>query len=284
MVESLITISVVGLAAGIFFSMPVIGPISILIVSHALKGHVRYCFGAALGASIVDLTVCFLAVNGVARLFGLYANCIPYVLLAASAVIFIVGIKIMRTRFNIEGMGRAEPEQKQNGKIRGRSAFLKALLLNASNPLLFFGWLTASFLALSLVASWGLPVGGLDTMVVHSVGEVNRYAATHSSGKNIISLVQPSNTYALKASSGSKSPTAPKPYSRHFQLLFSVCYAFCVAFGTNVWFWSFSYFLVRNRLRLRMDLISRMIQGLGIFLCGFSLYILGRGIGMIIHV
>jgi threonine/homoserine/homoserine lactone efflux protein len=283
MVASLVTISIVGLAAGIFFSMPVIGPVSILIVSHALKGHVRYCFGAALGASMVDLTVCFLAVNGVARLFGLYVGAIPYVLLAASAVIFFLGIKIMRTRFNIEGMDRAGPEQKQNGKVRGRSAFLKALLLNASNPLLFFGWLTASFLTLSLVASWGFPLGGLDTMVVHSVGEVKKYAATHPSGKNLISLVNPTDTFAAKASSDNKSATGTTSYTRHFQLLFSICYAFCVAFGTNVWFWSFSYFLVQNRLRLRIGLISRIIQTLGMFLCGFSLYILGRGITMILH-
>ncbi len=279
MVVSLVTISIVGLAAGILFSMPVIGPVSILVVSHALKGHLRYCFGAALGASIVDLTVCFLAVNGVARLFGLYVGAIPYVLLAASAVIFFLGIKIMRTRFNIDGMSGAEPEQKPAGKIRGRNAFLKGLFLNASNPLLFFGWLTASFLVLSLVASWGLSVGGLDTMVVHSVGEVKQYAATHSSGGAIISLVKP----AVAASSGGELGTRPKPYSRSFQLVFCVCYAVCVAFGTNVWFWSFSYFLVRNRLRLRIGLISRIIQTLGIFLCGFSLYILGRGIGMLLH-
>ncbi|MDD5673459.1 MAG: LysE family transporter [Chitinivibrionales bacterium] len=283
MIASLVTISIVGLAAGIFFSMPAVGPISILIVSHALKGQWRYCIRTALGASVVDLIVCFLAVNGVSRLFGLYIGFIPYILVAASVVIFIIGLRIMRTRFNIEGMGQGADSQEQSRKFRGKGAFLKALLLNASNPLLFFGWLTASFLALSLVSSWGFSVGGLDNMLGNNVGAVKTFAATHASGKDILPLVKTPDDFVAPTPSGPKSRPAPLPYPRHFQLFFSVCYAFCVALGTNVWFWSFSYFLVRNRLRLRLSLISRMIQGLGLFLCGFSLYILGRGIAMIAH-
>ena len=51
MLESILTISIAGLLAGFIFSMPIAGPISILITSNALKGRLRYCNLVNLGAS-----------------------------------------------------------------------------------------------------------------------------------------------------------------------------------------------------------------------------------------
>ena len=78
MSESLITISITGLIAGFVFSMPIAGPISILITSNALKGRLKYCYYVTMGASLADLVYVFIAVFGLTRFFSLYKPAIPY--------------------------------------------------------------------------------------------------------------------------------------------------------------------------------------------------------------
>jgi len=53
---------------------------------------------------------------------------------------------------------------------------------------------------------------------------------------------------------------------------------FFVAIGSIIWFFLFSYFLVRNRKKLRVDIISNVIHGLGMFLCGFALFLVWRSL------
>ena len=64
MTESIITISVAGLMAGIIFSMPIAGPISILITTNAIKGKASYCNRVNLGAAFGTFTYVFFAVYG----------------------------------------------------------------------------------------------------------------------------------------------------------------------------------------------------------------------------
>ena len=79
MSESLITISVAGLIAGFIFSMPIAGPISILVTSNALKGKLKYCNLLTIGASLADLFYVFIAVYGLTRFFSVYKPVIPYI-------------------------------------------------------------------------------------------------------------------------------------------------------------------------------------------------------------
>jgi threonine/homoserine/homoserine lactone efflux protein len=72
MIESIITISVAGLLAGFIFSMPIAGPISILITSNALKGRLRNSILVSIGASIADFTYVFIAVFSLTKLYSFY--------------------------------------------------------------------------------------------------------------------------------------------------------------------------------------------------------------------
>ena len=72
MTESLIVIICLGLFAGFFFSVPIAGPISILITSNALKGETRYCLRLALGGAIVEMIYVFIAVFGLTSIYNLY--------------------------------------------------------------------------------------------------------------------------------------------------------------------------------------------------------------------
>jgi threonine/homoserine/homoserine lactone efflux protein len=279
MLESLITISCVGCAVGFVFSMPIAGPVSILITSHGLRGELRYCLTAALGASIIDLLVCFVAVHGATKVLGLYAAVIPYALLAGAGFLFIVGLRIVKARFDLNHLDVKQTGIMRFWKLQEKNGFWTGLLLNVSNPSLFFGWLTSSFVILSFVSSMGLNVGGLDHMLVDNVASVNKYASHNPGSSGVIpSIAAPKLPLAPldgeKADQGNPSGL--------FQMLFSFCYAFFVAAGTIVWFFLFSYLLVRNRKKLRVDIITNVIHGLGMFLCGFALFLVWRALDIFI--
>jgi threonine/homoserine/homoserine lactone efflux protein len=283
MVESIITISAVGLAVGIIFSMPIAGPVSILITSHGLRGQLRYCFTAALGASIVDFIVCFIAVHGFTRLLGLFADGIPYILFAGSIFLFIVGWKIVKARFDFDNMDVKQTGLRRILKKQDKSGFWTGLLLNASNPSLFIGWLTSSFIVMSFVASLGLNVGGLDQMIDHNVGAINTIAKDQTAPKEIIHSIKPPKTFITPLNNIAARPVDHEKPSGVYGLLFSLAYAFCVGVGTILWFIPFSYILVRNRNKIRIDLISKVIHGLGILLCVFALYLLARVMFLFTH-
>ena len=95
MISPFITIALIGLLAGFIFSMPIAGPISILITSNALSGRLRFCILAALGASFADFVYVFLGVLGLTETYHLYRPYIPYALILGSFFIIAIEIKIL---------------------------------------------------------------------------------------------------------------------------------------------------------------------------------------------
>src|SRR5674476_134409 len=102
MTESIITMSIAGLLAGFIFSMPIAGPISILITTNALKGRLRYCNLVNIGASFDDFVYVFIAVFGLTKLYSLYKPVIPYIFSFGSLLLIYLGYKIYRTKIDIE--------------------------------------------------------------------------------------------------------------------------------------------------------------------------------------
>jgi len=175
------------------FSMPIAGPVSILITSHGLRGELRYCFTAALGAAIVDVLVCFFAVHGAAKLLGLYAVVIPYALLVGAGFLFIVGLRIVKARFDFAHMDVKKTGVMRFFRAAGKKRVLDRTGFERLQPSLLFGWLTSSFIIMSFVSSMGLHVGGLDHMLVENVASVNKFASHNAGGSDIIpSITTPS--------------------------------------------------------------------------------------------
>ena len=280
MIESLITISLVGLGVGIVFSMPIAGPVSVLITSHGLKGQLRYCVTAALGAAIVDWVVCFIAVHGFTRVFGFIVDFIPYILFGGSIILFIIGLKIVKARFDLEHLDIKQTGLRRFIKVKEKGGFWTGFFLNASNPSIFFGWLTSSAVVMSFVASFGLNVGGIDHVIGNNVVIVNSFASNHSMTKEMMKPPRVPRIVNADASRSLKRQESEGKYSSIFQWLFSLSYAFFVAVGTVVWFCVLAYFLVRNRKKLKIGLITRMVHGLGIFLCVFAIYLMGSVMGL----
>jgi threonine/homoserine/homoserine lactone efflux protein len=268
MIESIITISVAGFLAGFIFSMPIAGPISVLITSNALKGRLRYCFLVSIGAFVADFVYVFIAVFGVTKLYSYYKPVIPLIFAFGALFFFYLGNKIIRTKIDIEHL---EDKSHLTEKIqkRGSGGFLTGFLINFLNPTLFIGVLTSSFFVISLIASLGLHTGGLAGRMGQSVKEINKIEGISIDTSAVISVQQYDNFQKLKIKDHPPDQTI---YPKSFHLIISTCYAFFLSSGSIFWFYLLTIMLVRFRKRINVRIISGFIKSLGTVLCLFGLF------------
>ena len=269
MSESLLTISIVGLLAGFIFSMPIAGPISILITSNALKGRLRYCNLATIGASFADFIYVFIAVFGLTNLYSWYKPVIPYVLLIGAVFLVTVGIKIFKTKVDLENI---DDKSQLSGKIKkGRGGFWTGFMLNFLNPTLFLGWITSSFFVLSLVTSLGFNTGGLDKNIGDNFKEINKIE-----GKNIQSKPEAPSYLkfdSVKLVNHNATEEEVAHFPKYFPLLLSFFYALFLSVGSIIWFYYLAMLLSKFRHRINILIVNRIIQALGIVLCLFGVFL-----------
>ena len=249
--------------------MPIAGPISILITSNALKGRKAYCKLATIGASFADFVYVFAAVFGLTKFYSLYKPVIPYILLVGTLFLFYLGYKISKTKIDLEHM---EDKHQLSEKIKGAhwSGFWTGFMLNFLNPTLFLGWLSSSFMVISLVSSLGFNTGGLDKSVYRNFIKINNTVADSTRKNNAISYVQP-DTAQLKKDE--KPSSEKKPLPEYFPLLLSASYAFFLSIGSIIWFFYLTHLLVKYRHRIKINVVTRIIRLLGLVLCLFGLFL-----------
>jgi threonine/homoserine/homoserine lactone efflux protein len=257
--ESLAVISVAGFLAGIMFSMPVWGPVSIFIATNGLQGRWRYCVAAAAGSGTVDVLVCFIAVLGFVKLLGVVAHILPYLFLAGAVVLFALGVRIIKTKIDLEGSGPDKSKVLDRVKARKTGGFLAGLLINGSNPSIIFGWLTASFIVISFVAFLGFNVNGLDRTLGNNVAFLKGLTAHHHAAA------------AVQAAAALKGETARPVYA-------GIAYSVSVGAGTVAWFSFFSYLLSQWRARFPLGALRKTLQGLGALMCALAVFFAVRSV------
>lgn len=267
MFESILTISIAGLLAGFIFSMPIAGPISILITTNALKGRFRYCSLVSLGASIADFIYVFVAVYGLTRLYSLYMPLIPYIFTVGSFFFFYLAYKIIKTKIDIEHL---EDKSHLAEKIesRDKGAFYTGFMINFLNPTLFIGVLTSSFFVISLVSSMGFHTGGLDVRLDKNVKEISSIEGVKIDNPRALSIDKFEN---IKIGRKEHQPDQTV-YPASFHLVISIFYALFLSLGSVLWFILMSYLFVRFRLRINLTVISVFVKSLGVVLGLFGLY------------
>jgi threonine/homoserine/homoserine lactone efflux protein len=265
--SSIITLSLVGLLVGFVFSMPIAGPISILVTSNALKGRVRYCRLAAVGSSLADFIYVFCAVFGMTRFYSLLRPAIPYVLLVGMVFLFYLGYKISHTTIDLEHIN---DNSKQPDASKQKNGFLTGFLLNFLNPTLFFSWLTSSFIIISLASSLGLSTGGLEQSVDKSFNTINTKGADDSLRKKALSFLHLDTARLAGPDAHGPQPLGP---SRYFSLLSSLMYAFSLSVGGLLWFFYLAHLLAKNRHRVNIRTINILISSLGWALYLFALFL-----------
>jgi threonine/homoserine/homoserine lactone efflux protein len=267
-IESIMTMSIGGLLAGFILSMPVAGPISVIITSNAFNGRLRYCNLVNLGASIADFTYVFIAVFGLTKLYSVYQPLIPYILLLGSVLLFYLGYKIYRTKIDIEHL-EDKSHLLEKIKIREKGAFYTGFMINFLNPTLFFGWLTSSLLVITLISSMGFYTGGLAKEIGESVNKISNIEGRQVSKTEGAVMGRFDNIQALNKKDKKEELIV---FPEHFHLVISLCYAFFVAVGSICWFLVLTFFIVTHRKKINIKLVSVFIKSSGIFLSLFGIY------------
>jgi arginine exporter protein ArgO len=277
MFESIFTICITGLVAGFIFAMPIAGPISILITSNALKGRLGYCFRVSLGASIADFTFVFIAVFGVTKLYSYYAPVVPYMFAAGFIFFLFLGNKIFRTKIDIEHL---EDKAHHVGKIgvMKKGGFYTGLMTSFLNPTLFLGSLTSSFFVITLIASLGFHTGGLARKLDQNVKEITKIEGVIIENQKPPSLEQFDEIHMPKRQNHEAEPTSFPP---EFHFAISLCYAFCLAAGSIIWFYLLSYLIAKFRFRINIKIISGIIKGLGIVMVLIGFYFGYKAVSLI---
>ena len=270
MTESLVTISVIGLFAGFIFSMPIAGPISILVTSNALKGRIRYCNFLAIGSAVSDFLYVILGVYGITHLITDYKNVVPYILGAGSLFILFVGIRIFRTKFDTEHLDEESILSEKH--IKGhRGAFYTGFMVNLLNPTLFFGWMASSFIVLSFAASLGFNTGGLDTMIDQDLVQIEKSDDNLIEKREIPSYLQFDTLNILKKENR-KLTAKPVRQPKNYKLLVSLLYSVFLSAGSIFWFLLLTIVLAKLRKKININILNFIIRGMGIVLCIMAVY------------
>jgi threonine/homoserine/homoserine lactone efflux protein len=270
MSEALITIILSGLIAGFVFSMPIAGPVSILVTSNALKGNLSYCNRLTVGASFADFFYVFIAVFGLTKYYHLYKPAIPYVMIAGAVFIFFTGYKIFRTKIDKQQFDGTVP---LHGKIlsRERGGFYTGFFVNFLNPTLFFGWLTTSFIVISIVSSLGFDTGGLDLMIDNSINELNNTSGHVIQKPDLPSYLKFDTLQILKKEQS--TVILEKHQFRNYPMIVSVCFSAALSFGSILWFFFLAFFIYRYHEKISLQVLNFLIRSLGVILCIVALFI-----------
>ena len=259
MFEDFITVAITGLLAGFLFSMPIAGPISIIITSNALKGKLRFCERTALGAVIVEFFYVLIAIYGITSLYPYYKPAIPYLLIFGSLITLRIGYKIARTHLKLDNLS----DNIITDKMANRGGMRTGIFLNLSNPSLFLGWLISSFMIFSFMASVGLQTGGLETLLNENVDAVSKIAGPE---------FKSAPGFSPEIENSEVAENTPS------LILLSITYALTVALGGLIWLSLFARILVKYRDKLNIKFLEKVIQSLGVTLFLLGLYLGYRGI------
>jgi threonine/homoserine/homoserine lactone efflux protein len=278
MIESILTMAIAGFLTGFIFSMPIAGPISIMITSNALKGRYRYCNLFNIGASIADLIYVFIAVFGLTRLYTYYKPLIPYIFLFGAVLLLFLAYKIFNTKFDIEHLeDKVHISEKLAKKEKG--AFYTGFMINFLNPTLFVGWVTSSLLVISIISALGFHTGGLAVKIDQNAKEIQSIEGRSIESNQDFALKKLDTIPILKNRVHKVDQSA---FSPRFHVVISICYAVFVAGGSVFWFYLLTFFIVRYRKKINIKVLLAFIKGLGIFLGITGLYFGYRAIMMFV--
>jgi threonine/homoserine/homoserine lactone efflux protein len=268
MTESIFTISLVGLLAGIIFSMPIAGPVSILITTSALKGEVRFCKMVSFGAAFATFAYSFFAVFGLTGLFPYYKPAMPYLITIGSIFLLYVGIRIIRTKVDVKNIEDQAFMKKKPVRFFKNDLYT-GFFINCMNPTLLLGWLTSTFWVMSFVSAVGLKTGGLDLAINQNIRDLQMIQSDIYQD----SLMLASGSLPVIDSSVVIAERIDKSeYTGNFHLTVSLFYAIFVAAGSTLWFIVFSQVLSRFRRVINSKVLSVFIRSMGVILCLFSLW------------
>jgi len=262
MLEIISTLLIVGAMTGFIYSMPIAGPISIIIISRAFQGKLRFCLRTALGASLVESIFVFVIVYGITAFYEVYQPVLPYFLLVGASFVVFVGLKIRKQKIDLHSL---ESNTIITDKDENRGGLRAGIVINLTNPTLFMGWFIASFVTLSFVSSIGLNIGGLDVMI-----DQNMKSVTEITGSEF-------KEFENSRPEIKHDPQAGKP-KEVYPLVMSLAFALGVGLGAYLWLALLTRMIIKYRDRIKTSILDKLIHVLGISLIGIGLYLAYRAV------
>lgn len=122
------------MAIGYIGSMPVAGPIAVLVLGRGLENRARNAFYLALGSAIAESVYAYLAFWGFSAFLASYPWIEPVARITAAVLLFGLGVHFYRKRHSV-----AAPEPRPANAGNKRSFFL-GFTITALNPTLIATW------------------------------------------------------------------------------------------------------------------------------------------------
>ena len=131
----------IGFLFGFIGSIPVAGPIAVLVFARAVDGRYKSGLYIGLGCAIAEAMYAFLAFWGFATFLADYDFIIPVSRGAAAIILTGLGIGFMRRR--------SDPDDYSESQDKGGGSFLLGFSITALNPTLIATWAAAATILFS---------------------------------------------------------------------------------------------------------------------------------------
>jgi threonine/homoserine/homoserine lactone efflux protein len=128
---SFVTVSIVALVFAFVGSLPLAGPIALLVVSNGARGRYREALGIALGAALAEGIYAFLAFWGFATFLARYQLVLPISHGVTAALLIALGVRFL---FFVAKPESAAPADERPGR------FWVGFSISALNPTLLVTW------------------------------------------------------------------------------------------------------------------------------------------------
>lgn len=153
----MIIAAIIGFLFGFMGSMPVAGPIAVLVFARGIENRFRSGIAIATGGAIAEGIYACLAFWGFAKLLQEYTFVLPFSKIVAAIILFTLGIIFWRTK-----EVKKQENEVQDSALGG---FFLGFTITALNPTLIATWSAAATTLFStglikLDTSFALPFGG----------------------------------------------------------------------------------------------------------------------------
>jgi threonine/homoserine/homoserine lactone efflux protein len=126
---------ILGLALGFFGSMPVAGPISILVLKYALENRRREALSLSIGASIAEAAYAFVAFWGLSSVLVRYPSVLPVMRMVGALVLICIGAYF--------GLRRPKVALSPDQPLASRgTTWITGFAVTLFNPTLILTWST----------------------------------------------------------------------------------------------------------------------------------------------
>jgi threonine/homoserine/homoserine lactone efflux protein len=143
-----------GFVSGFLGSMPVTGPIALVVFRSSMRGHFSLALRVVAGAAVAEVIYCALATFGYVQIIAAYPFLAKYIRYVGASFLVVLGAIFMFQKIHLFEEPVPVSERRSAGWLSG---FLIAIL----NPTLFLTWGSAS----STIFSWFDSIGFWDMVL-----------------------------------------------------------------------------------------------------------------------